>query len=333
MTQAAPWALSKDEAGSSPPAGDWRVLGHSGPMFTVFIPTYNRAYCLPRALQSVAESDCQDLEVVVIDDGSTDDTRTVVAEWQRRAQFTLRYYFQENAGKANAHNRAVAEAKGYFFLTLDSDDSLLSGALSGVLAEWARVPEAQRETLSGIAGLLLEEDGSVSGTAYPQERVDSDYLEIHSLGYVHGDKREATRTSVLREFPYPSIPGERHVRDNLIFRRMAHRYKTRFVNLPLVVGRREADGITANIRRYRAQNPRGMRIAFLEEVTLHDAYADPAQLHRNHVRYVRFSLHSGVGLVRQAREVKHRWKWLAALPEGFGSWLADRARRLLHPGD
>jgi glycosyltransferase involved in cell wall biosynthesis len=325
-----PYPSDQDAASSQP--GLWRVADHCGPMFTVFIPTYNRAYCLPRALQSVVASTCQDLEVVVIDDGSTDDTRTVIAEWQTRAPFPLRYFFQANAGKANAHNRAVAEAQGYFFLNLDSDDSLIPGALAAVLAEWRAVPEAERAGLSGIAGLLLEEDGSVSGTPYPSDRVDSDYLEIHSLGYVHGDKREATRTSVLREFPYPSFPGERHVRDNLIFRRMAHRYRTRFVNLPLVVGRREPDGITANIRRYREQNPQGMRLAFLEEITLNDAYLDGRQIHRNTVRYVRYSLHSGVGLLRQAREVKHRLRWLAALPEGLGSWLGDRLRSMIRGG-
>jgi glycosyltransferase involved in cell wall biosynthesis len=110
-----------------------RVAGHSGPMFTIFIPTYNRAYCLP-----------------------------------------LRHFYRDNAGKANAQNRAVAEAQGYFFINLDSDDSLIPGALDAVLAEWATVPEGQREGLSGIAGLLLEEDGSVSGTTYPEDRVDSD---------------------------------------------------------------------------------------------------------------------------------------------------------------
>jgi len=318
------------------PVSRGRVAGHSGPMFTIFIPSYNRGYCLPRALQSVAESTCQDLEIVLIDDGSTDDTSAVVAAWQGRLPFPLRYFFQENAGKASAHNRAVAEARGYFFLNLDSDDSLIPNALAEVLAEWERVPEGQRDGLSGIAGLLLEEDGSVSGTPYPRDRVDSDYLEIHALGYVHGDKREATRTEVLREFPYPSFSGERHVRDNLILRRLAHRYKTRFVNLPLVVGRREADGITANIRHYRERNPRGMRLAFLEEITLHDAYAGPRLQHSNHVRYVRFSLHSGVGLVAQAREVKHQWHWLAALPQGFLAWLWDRfrarARRNPSPG-
>ena len=152
---------------SNGPGSAGRVAGHSGPMFTIFIPSYNRAYCLPRALQSVAESTCQDLEVVLIDDGSTDDTRAVVADWQGRAPFPLRYFFQDNAGKANAHNRAVAEAQGYFFINLDSDDSLIPEALDAVLAEWATVPEGQREGLSGIAGLLLEEDGSVSGTTLP----------------------------------------------------------------------------------------------------------------------------------------------------------------------
>ncbi|MCP5315573.1 MAG: glycosyltransferase family 2 protein [Chromatiaceae bacterium] len=306
---------------------------HDGPMFTIFVPTYNRAYCLPRALQSVAESSCQDLEVVVVDDGSTDDTPDVVRGWQGRVPYPLRYVHQPNGGKASAHNHALAVAEGYFFINLDSDDSLIPGALDAILAEWASVPADRQAELSGIAGLLIEEDGSISGTPYPLDRVDSDYLAIHALGHIHGDKREATRTSVLREFPYPIIPGERHVRDNLIFRRMAHRYQTRFVNLPLVLGRREADGITANIRHFRARNPRGMRLAFLEEITLHDAYADARQLRRNSIRYIRYSLHSGIGPLRQFREIKHFVVWFTALPEGVIAWLGDRLRRLVqrHP--
>lgn len=296
--------------------------------FTIFIPTYNRAYCLPRALASILESSCRDLEVIVVDDGSTDDTRSVVAEWQNRAAFPLRYLYQENAGKAAAHNRAVAEARGYFFLTVDSDDSLLPEALERVLAEWELVPEADRTRFSGIAGLLLEEDGSVSGAPYPRDRMDSDYLAINALG-LRGDKREATRTEVLREFLYPIIPGERRIRPSLILLRMAHHYKTRFVNLPLVVGRREPDGISANIRRLRAENPRSMRLAVFEEITLHRPYTTRAKLRRNTARYVRYSMHSGVGLAQQAREAPDLWEWLAALPSGLGSWAGDKLRALV----
>ena len=299
------------------------------PAFTIFIPTYNRAYCLGRALQSVADSTFKDLEVVLIDDGSTDETRELVAEWQRQGLFELRYFSQENAGKAAAHNRAVAAARGFLFLTLDSDDSLIPDALERVLVQWQAIPPGERQGFAGVGGLLLEEDGSVSGNRYARDVIDSDFLAIRRFGPLRGDKREAIRTEVLRQYPYPMIPGEKHVRPDLILRRMAHRYRTRFVNIPLVVGRREPDGLSHNRRRLRERNPKGLHLAFLEEITLHDAYTDRPQLRRLHARYVRFALHSGIGLRRQYREVKHRWLWVTALPAGIGSWLGDRLRRLL----
>ena len=308
--------------------GEGTDSGDGGPgyAFTVFIPTYNRAYCLPRALESIAASSFRDFEVLVIDDGSTDDTRALIEQWRNQAGFPIRYFYQPNAGKTAAHNLAVEKARGFLFLTLDSDDSLLPEALGEAKRHWELIPEGKKREFAGIGGLLQEEDGSISGTRYPSDIIDSDYLEIDSLGYIHGDKREAIRTQVLREFPYPTIEGENWMRPSLIFRRMAHRYKTRFVNVPLVLGRREPDGITMNRKLHRTRNPRGLRIAFLEEITLHDAYIEPTQLHRYHVRYIRFSLNSRVGLLAQYREVKHRLRWLAALPEGIGSWLGDRLR-------
>jgi glycosyltransferase involved in cell wall biosynthesis len=304
------------------------------PAFTIFIPTYNRAYCLGRALQSVADSTCQDLEVILIDDGSTDGTRELIAEWQQRAPFELRYIYQPNAGKASAHNRAVKAARGFMFLTLDSDDSLLPNALEQVLAQWESIPAERRAQFAGIGGLLMEDDGTISGTRYAGDVIDSDFLEIRSFGKMRGDKREAIRTEVLREYPYPMIPGEKHVRPDLILRRMAHKYKTRFINVPLVIGRREPDGISHNRRRLRARNPKGLHLAFLEEITLNDAYTDRRQLRRLHARYVRFALHSGIGLSKQYREVKHKLLWLAALPAGVGAWLGDELRRIagLDPG-
>ncbi len=299
------------------------------PTFTVFIPTYNRAYCLDRALQSVADSRWQDLEVVLIDDGSTDGTKELVRRWQAQQRFPLRYFYQENQGKAAAHNRAVREARGFFFLTLDSDDSLLPDALAQVYAHWEALPIEQRPQFAGIGGLLLEEDGTISGTPYARDVIDSDYLAIRTFGRVHGDKREALRTEVLRKFPYPQFPGETYVRPDLILRRLAHHYKTRFINVPLVIGRREPDGISHNRRCVRLRNPRGLHLAFLEEITLHDAYTDRAQLRRLHARYVRFALHSGIGLFRQYQEVKHHGLWLAACPAGLGGWLGDQVRRWL----
>jgi glycosyltransferase involved in cell wall biosynthesis len=315
----------RDTKATGPEPGEWRYT------FTIFVPTYNRAWCLPRALQSIAESKFRDFEVIVVDDGSTDDTRELIEDWQEKVDFPLRYLYQENAGKAAAHNRAVAEARGFLFITVDSDDSLLPDALGELKRHWDGIPDAQKPGFAGIGGLLLEEDGTISGTRYPRDVVDSDYLEITSLGTIRGDKREAIRTGVLREFPYPTIEGENYLRPTMIFRRLAHQYKTRFVNVPLVLGRREADGISKNRRKTRARNPRGLRLVFLEEINLHDQYTMPRQQRRNHVRYIRFSLHSGVGLRQQFKEVKHKLYWMVSLPEGISGWLGDRLRQLIGP--
>ena len=67
--------------------------------FTIFIPTYNRAYTLDRALRSLENQSFTDFEVLIIDDGSEDNTRTLIKNWQQKAKFPIRYHWQENQGR------------------------------------------------------------------------------------------------------------------------------------------------------------------------------------------------------------------------------------------
>jgi glycosyltransferase involved in cell wall biosynthesis len=296
------------------------------PFLTIFIPTYNRARTLDGALESVAQQTDGDLEVVMVDDGSTDDTPALAERWIARGSFPLKYVHQPNQGKHVAHNTAVAHASGTLLMTLDSDDSLLPDAVEKIRRHWLAIPEAERAAFAGVAGMCLNEDGTLSGDPYPESIIDSDHLRIYGRCRMNGERREALRVDVLREYPYPRFDGERHIRPTLILRRMAHRYKLRFTNDVLQINRHAAGGITDRRFAYRMANPRGLRLYFLEEITLHDADKPWRTLHRQHARFVRYSLHSGVGLLRQAREAKHLGRWLVALPEGVFSWLGDRFR-------
>lgn len=67
--------------------------------FTVFTPTYNRAHLLPRAYDSLRKQTFRDFEWLIVDDGSTDDTETLVKQWQQEAEFPIRYYRQEKQGR------------------------------------------------------------------------------------------------------------------------------------------------------------------------------------------------------------------------------------------
>lgn len=92
------------------------------PFFSVVIPVYNRAALLGAALRSVLAQSEQDFEIVVVDDGSADDPRTVVEAF---GDPRIRFVRQDNAGGGAARNRGIREAQGRFVAFLDSDDVFL----------------------------------------------------------------------------------------------------------------------------------------------------------------------------------------------------------------
>jgi glycosyltransferase involved in cell wall biosynthesis len=92
---------------------------------SVIIPTYNRCRLVMDAVESVTNQGMSDVEVVVVDDGSTDNTRALFD----RSHKNVRYIYQENKGVSAARNRGVAESTGQFIAFLDSDDLWAPGKL------------------------------------------------------------------------------------------------------------------------------------------------------------------------------------------------------------
>lgn len=90
------------------------------PLVSVVIPSYNRASVLPKSVQSVLNQSYSALECIVVDDGSTDDTKQVL---EQIPDPRLRYVYQENAGACAARNKGVAHARGDYIAFHDSDDT------------------------------------------------------------------------------------------------------------------------------------------------------------------------------------------------------------------
>jgi glycosyltransferase involved in cell wall biosynthesis len=108
------------------------------PLVSVIIPTYNRGWIIKEAIDSVLAQDYRDFELIVVDDGSTDNTPEVLDAYRG----TIKVFRQENKGVSAARNRGIAEASGRFIAFLDSDDLWLPQKLSRQVEFFNTTPDA-----------------------------------------------------------------------------------------------------------------------------------------------------------------------------------------------
>ncbi len=128
------------------------------PFFSVIIPTYNRWPVLHEAMTSVFQQTCRDLELLIVDDGSTDDTRAQIQQLDPVSDMPVRLLSCDRGGPAQARNVGLREARGTFVAFLDSDDlwlpTHLEGARSLMLRQRCRIDFCFADTqLNRAAGL------------------------------------------------------------------------------------------------------------------------------------------------------------------------------------
>ena len=88
---------------------------------SIIIPVYNRPWCIKESIDSVLNQTCQDFELILIDDGSTDSTGQILEDYRNRYK-SVKVIFQENKGVSSARNTGIENSDGEFIAFLDSDD-------------------------------------------------------------------------------------------------------------------------------------------------------------------------------------------------------------------
>jgi glycosyltransferase involved in cell wall biosynthesis len=199
--------------------------------FTVLTATYNRARTLPALFRSLCAQTFRDFEWVIVDDGSADGTRELVAAWD--SFFPIRYTWKPNGGKHTAVNFGVQQAAGEFVFIVDSDDRCLPHTLERFDHHWRQLPDPDR--FACLSALCYEEDGAtVVGS-----RLGSDYVDTFrlrdALAVLDGDGCGIIRTDVFRNFLYPVFEGERFMIEGVVWNRVLSRYAARYVNEPLKI--------------------------------------------------------------------------------------------------
>lgn len=224
---------------------------------TVFTPTYNRAYTLPRLYESLKAQTFQDFEWVIVDDGSVDNTTEVVNEFiQELPFFEIKYRKTENGGKHRAINRGIDLVTGELFLIMDSDDWLRADALELIDRVEKGIPQDQKFQFAGVYGLKCHQDGSMIGSTFVGDTLDITYFEREKYG-ISGDKAEVYYSQYIRKFPFPEYEGEQFCTECLVWDQIAALgLKLRHFNECIYFCEYLSDGLTHNEKKLYANNPR-----------------------------------------------------------------------------
>ena len=231
----------------------FEYLNYKNMLITVFTPTYNRAYILPKLYKSLKKQTCMDFEWLVVDDGSTDNTSELFEKWKDERSFSIRYIKQSNGGKHRAINHGVKVAKGELFFIVDSDDTLSTEAIQRIVNQY--MPIRNDMSFGGVCGLRAYHNGERIGGERNFGILDCTSLDFRYKYRIKGDMAEVIRTHVLKEFPFPEVEGEKFCPEALIFNRIATKYKLRYFYEKVYLCEYLEDGLTASIVKVRMKSP------------------------------------------------------------------------------
>jgi hypothetical protein len=144
----------RDRTVSTSPATSALVADRPQPLVSVIIPVYNGSRFITEAVESITSQEYGALEIIVVDDGSTDDSAEIVARLGR----DVRYVYQDNAGPGAARNRGIRDASGDLIAFLDADDLWAAGSVRLLLNRLIAHPEL--DVAHGYARLFKDGESS-----------------------------------------------------------------------------------------------------------------------------------------------------------------------------
>lgn len=239
------------------------------PRITIHTATYNRAYTLGKAYESLRAQTCKDFEWIITDDGSTDKTEKLVKGWlQQDNGFDIIYNKLHHVGFPRALNDGVRLARASWFMMLDSDDYLLSETMETIIP-WVE----EIEYLPMMAGIGMTR-------CYPDGRFMKQQLPIidQSLGYVDASNSdralynfdmecfEVNRTALLRQYPFQYWPTEEYAPPALNYNAMSlDGYQWRWRITRLYISEYLPDGLTKSNKKVK-NNPMGYAMMYNQDL-------------------------------------------------------------------
>lgn len=194
------------------------------PILTVFTPAYNRADLLTRCYESMCKQTNKNFIWMIVDDGSTDNTREISESWVKNTKdFQVIYIYKENGGLHTAYNTAIANIDTELCVCIDSDDFMPDNAVGLILDFWKKNGS---DKYAGIVGLDFNMDGNVIGDMLPDiKSVNLIGLFTGKYNIVNGDRTNVVRTELYKKYaPMKVFKGEKNFNPHYMHLQISQEY-------------------------------------------------------------------------------------------------------------
>ena len=300
---------------------------------TVFTPTYNRADKLERVYKSLLRQSLKQLngtcvfEWLIIDDGSDDGTRHVVERWKRKADFPVRYIYQENMGKIRAIENALKAVESEFFLIADSDDAFSPETIDFFYKTYHDLSEQKKKECGSIGVLCQDQYGRLMGCGYPvtNKLIPTKTIVFRWPSKKLGETWALIKCDMLRQFFV--IPDNashlKFIPESFFWVKMAFGsgQSALYANKILrTYYRGEENSLSSRVRRNYAQGFEYESLYFVNHYPFL-IFQSPIIFLRHVLKYTIYTIYLGRRIVPGAQRIESKWNKLLYIFFCLPAWI------------
>ena len=231
---------------------------------SILTATYNRSNYLPKLYESIKENLKYNVtpEWIIVDDGSTDDTKNIVQSFIDENKVIIKYLYQKNSGKMSAINEAVKMATGDLIVDCDSDDCFTNNSFEIIEKNVKKL--LQNKELYGLVFLKSEENGRISGKEFSQKEHITSMFDLYFKEDIGGEKIIVYNSKIRKQYSHQLEHDEKFITEARMYHKMDEKYKLLAINEVIEQGSYIEDGYTKNINKTFKESPYGYYMYFKE---------------------------------------------------------------------
>ena len=223
---------------------------------SVLTPTYNRANFLKNIYDSLVKNSNYGLEIewLIMDDGSTDNTKNVVNEFINQNKIQIKYFYQQNQGKMSAINNLVEKSTGELIVDCDSDDYFTKDAFKIIKEEY----EKNKKNLKDIYALcFLKYDNNGNNIGKNFNKKETTMFDLYFKERENGEKAIVFLSDVRKKYKHKLENKEKFITEARLYHEMDLKYKMICINEPIMICKYQESGYTQNINKQFKDSPYG----------------------------------------------------------------------------